>query len=160
MAVFGDLNNAEVLGNITQDIELRYTPNGNAVTNLSIATNRSYKQGEEWKDEATFHNIVVWGNDAEQLNQRARKGTRIYIQGRLQTRSWEDADGKKNYRTEIVASKLILLDRFERASSEASSTTTQKVEKSDTPTSKKSSKPSAKKESKSDDVIDPDDLPF
>ena len=119
MAVFGDLNESQVIGNITQDLEVRYTTGGSAVTNFSVATNRSYRKqnSEEWQEEVTFHNIVVWGNDAEYLSQRASKGTRLYVKGRLQTRSWEDSDGKKNYRTEIVAEKVILLDRYERGAS-------------------------------------------
>lgn len=150
MSVFGDLNEAQVIGNITQDIEVRYTTGGSAVANFSIATNRSYrKQGsDEWQEEVAFHNIVVWGNDAESLSQRAGKGTRIYIKGRLQTRSWEDQDGKKNYRTEIIAEKIILLDRYERGAQDNS----QGGAQSSAP--KKTSSQAAPEE------IDPDDLPF
>lgn len=165
MAVFGDLNEAQVIGNITQDLEVRYTSSGSAVTNFSIATNRSYrKQGaEEWTEEVAFHNIVVWGKDAEGLSQRAKKGTRIYIKGRLQTRSWEDQDGKKNYRTEIIAEKIILLDRYERGGSDQFDSSTSGQQEGSKDTKKNDSrapKSSTKKSDDSDDGIDPDDLPF
>ncbi len=151
MSIFGDLNEAQVIGNMTQDIEVRYTTNGSAVANFSVATNRSFRRqgSDEWQEEVAFHNIVVWGSDAESLSQRAKKGTRIYIKGRLQTRSWEDQDGKKNYRTEIIAEKIILLDRYERGAQESAS-----------PTSKQVSSEQKASESTSSDEIDPDDLPF
>lgn len=168
MAVFGDLNEAQVIGNITQDIEVRYTTGGNAVTNFGIATNRSYrKQGQEdWTEEVTFHNIVVWGKDAEYLSQKARKGTRVYIKGRLQTRTWDDADGKKNYKTEITAEKVILLDRYERGSNEGGSSSNAPAEDTREMPAKDSKKedeksPKGKKgKAKESDEIDPDDLPF
>lgn len=170
MAVFGDLNEAQVIGNITQDLEVRYTTGGSAVTNFSIATNRSYRKqnSEEWQEEVTFHNIVVWGNDAEYLSQRASKGTRIYIKGRLQTRSWEDADGKKNYRTEIVAERIILLDRYERgsdvqggANSSAPGNDKRKQEnKGIDNKANKEVEAGKPKENKKEEEIDPDDLPF
>ncbi|MBD3280162.1 single-stranded DNA-binding protein [Candidatus Dojkabacteria bacterium] len=158
MAVFGDLNEAQVIGNITQDLEVRYTTGGSAVVNFSVATNRSYrKQGaDDWTEEVTFHNIVVWGNDAEYMSQRASKGTRVYIKGRLQTRSWDDADGKKNYRTEIVANRVILLDRYERGSQQAGSGG-EGPEKS---APKDTKAKSAKNKPAGGDEIDPDDLPF
>lgn len=149
MGVFGDLNEVKLIGNITQDIEVKKTPNGNSVTNFGLATNRSYKMGDEWKEETAFHNIVVWGNDSDYLGQRAKKGTRIFVSGRLQTRSWDGNDGEKKYRTEIVADKVILLDRYERGQGEGSSNQTSSVSK--------------QKESHSqsnEDAIDPNDLPF
>jgi|SRR5690606_1857322 len=110
--MFGDVNKVTLLGNVTKDPDLRFTPSGTAVLSFSIATNRRYKKGEEWVDEPSFHNIVVW-NQAEQLGKRIKKGTRIYIEGRLQTRSWDGADGKKQYKTEIVADRVILIARYE-----------------------------------------------
>lgn len=164
MGVFGDLNKVEIIGNITQDIDLRYTANGSAVTNFSIATNRSYKLGEEWKDEVSFHNIVVWANDAEQLGQRAKKGTRIYVQGRLQTRSWDDQEGKKQYRTEIIAERIILLDRYEKGGDDSNAGGYSAPKSQGAPSAKPAfSKPVAKaapQKSNDEDIIDPDDLPF
>jgi single-strand DNA-binding protein len=159
MSVFGDLNKAEVIGNITQDLELRYTAGGTAVMNFSVATNRSYRQNEEWQEEVTFHNIVVWAGDAEQLSKRAKKGTRVFVQGRMQTRSWEDADGKKNYRTEVVSENIILLDRYEKGEIGDSQSEKPNSGAAPKPASKpKSSTVTAKKDD--EDIIDPDDLPF
>ncbi|MCA9385251.1 single-stranded DNA-binding protein [Candidatus Dojkabacteria bacterium] len=149
MGVFGDLNEVRLIGNITQDLEIRRTSSGTAVMNFSIATNRNYKAGDDWKEETTFHNIVVWGNDAEQLEQRARKGTKVFVAGRIQTRKWEGNDGKTNYRTEVVAYTVTLLDRYEKTNSEGGSSNTK-----DTNYSSASEEPSA------DSSIDPDDLPF
>lgn len=155
MSVFGDLNKVEIIGNITQDLELRYTANGTAVMNFSVATNRSFKQNEEWQDEVTFHNIVVWAKDAEMMEQRAKKGTRVFIQGRLQTRSWEDAEGKKNYRTEIISERIILLDRYTKTETDS-----QIREEEPKSTPKASKKPVLKPKADDEDIIDPDDLPF
>ena len=147
MAIFGDINEANVLGRITQDIEVRHTPNGSQVTNFGVATNRSYRVEDEWKEDTTFHNIVVWGNDADYLAQHANKGARVYVSGRLQTRSWEDNDGKKNYKTEIVANRVVLLDRQRGAENSA-------------PEKKDSKQVKSAPAKKTEDAIDPDDLPF
>ncbi len=150
MAVFGDLNEAKVIGNITQDIEVRSTPSGTNVTNFSVATNRSYKQGDDWKDEVTFHNIVVWGNDADYLAKRAHKGTRVFVSGRIQNRKWEDQDGNTKSRTEIVSDRIILLDRYEKG----------ETQDSNQPMQEKNVKKSTNKSQSVEDTIDPDDLPF
>ncbi len=149
MGVFGDINEVRLIGNITNEIELKHTPNGFSVTNFGLATNRNYKVGEEWKEEVTFHDIVIWGNDAEMLSQRAKKGTRVYIQGRLMKRKWEDKEGAQRTKVEIVADKIILLDRYEKGVDTRSQESTK--------TSGKSSKGS---DDVSEDSIDPNDLPF
>lgn len=155
MGVFGDVNKVELLGNITQELELRYTANGTAVTNFNIATNRSFKVGEEWQDEVTYHTVVVWGNDAQALAQRAKKGTRVYVQGRLQTRSWEKEDGSKQYKTEIVADKVILLDRYNKPENTGDAD----ISGNEVPPKKSKSAPKQSK-ANDEDIIDPDDLPF
>ncbi len=105
------LNRAQVIGNLTRDPELRQTPNGTSVCSFSIATNSRWKNNDgEWQDRAEFHNIVCWGKLAEIAGQYAKKGGKMYIDGRLQTRDWTGDDGVKRYRTEIVAENLILLD--------------------------------------------------
>ncbi|MCA9383093.1 single-stranded DNA-binding protein [Candidatus Dojkabacteria bacterium] len=154
--MFGDLNRAEIIGNITNDIQVRYTGSGTAV---GVATNRSYKNpaSDEWQDETTFHNVVVWAKQAEMLAERARKGTRVFISGRMQTRSWDDQDGKKNYKTEIVASEIILLDRYEKGPSGDSGSASGSI--ADTKVAEEGGS-SKSKSNKSDKVIDPDDLPF
>lgn len=148
MAIFGDINEANVLGRITQDIEVRHTPNGSQVTNFGVATNRSYRVEDEWKEDTTFHNVVVWGNDADYLSQHASKGARVYVSGRLQTRTWEDNDGKKNYKTEVVANRVVLLDKQRSAENSA-------PPRKDSKQPTKSAPPK-----KTEDAIDPDDLPF
>ncbi|MBI1957475.1 MAG: single-stranded DNA-binding protein [Candidatus Niyogibacteria bacterium] len=101
-----NLNKAFVIGNLTRDPELKTLPSGSAVCNFSVATNRTWKDknGEQKKD-VEFHNIVAFGRTAEIIHQYMKKGNGIFIEGRIQTRSWEK-DGKKNYRTEIVAEAM------------------------------------------------------
>lgn len=143
-----------LMGNVTKDPDLRFTPSGTAVLNFSIATNRRYQQDNEWKDAVSFHNIVVWRN-AESLAKRLRKGTRIYIEGRLDTRSWDDSEGKKQYKTEVNADQVILIARFEGEGQ--SNAQMDGGDSSSSSAPKSNSKPKA---SSNDDVIDPDDLPF
>jgi len=150
--MFGDINEVNLMGNVTKDPDLRYTPSGAGVLSFSMATNRRYKKGEEWVDEPSFHNIVVW-NSAEQLAQRIRKGTRLVVQGRIQTRSWDDKDGKKQYKTEVVADRTILIARFEGSNDNGSEGGSSSV-------SPKSSTPSNMVEESADNSIDPNDLPF
>lgn len=106
------LNRAMVLGNITRDPEVRTTPSGQAVATFSIATNRRWTTQEGQQQEATeYHDVVAWGKLAEISQQFLKKGNRVYVDGRLQTRSWEGQDGNKRTRTEIVAENLISLER-------------------------------------------------
>lgn len=101
------LNKAIIIGNLTRDPELKSLPSGIQVTSFGMATNRVYKDKNGQKQEQTdFHNIVVFGRQAETTAQFLRKGSSALIEGRLQTRSWDGPDGKKNYRTEIVADRV------------------------------------------------------
>ena len=104
-----NLNKAQIIGRITQPLELKTMPNGNSVLNFSVATNYVYKdQGGNKVEQTEFHNIVSFGKQAETIAQYFVKGQEIYCEGRLQTRSWDDKEsGKKMYRTEII------LDKFE-----------------------------------------------
>lgn len=104
------LNKAHLIGNVTRDPELRTIPSGQSVTNFGVATNRRYKnaQGEQVED-AQFHEVVAWGKLAEIVTQIFRKGSKIYVEGRLQTRSWEAQDGSKRQRTEIVMENFVPL---------------------------------------------------
>lgn len=154
--MFGDLNEVTILGNITKDPDLRFTPSGAAVVSFSVATNRRYKKGEEWVDEPSFHNVVVW-NNAESLAQRIRKGTRILIQGRVQTRSWDGQDGKKQYKTEIVSEKIILVSRFEGDTNEPGNTGGGFEKKAKAKPSEDMPEESG---SAAEEDIDPSDLPF
>lgn len=105
------LNKAQIIGNITKDPELKSTQLGHNVCSVGVATNRKWtnKQTGQIQEEVEFHNIVAWGKLAEIICQYLRKGAKVYFDGRLKTRSWEDSDGKKNYRTEIVAENMIML---------------------------------------------------
>lgn len=105
------LNKVQLIGNLTRDPELKYTPTGTAVCTFSIATNRQWTtdQGEK-KDEADFHRCVSWNKLAEICNNLLKKGRKVYVEGRLQTRSWQAQDGQTKYTTEIVISDMILLD--------------------------------------------------
>ncbi len=104
------LNRAQIVGNLTRDPEMRYTPNGQAVCNFGVATNRRWKDKDGNTQEQTeFHNIVAWGKLAEFTSQFLHKGNKVYIEGRLQTRTWEGQDGAKRNRTEIVAENFITL---------------------------------------------------
>ncbi len=152
--MFGDLNRVTLMGNVTKDPELRYTPGGSAVLSFSIATNRRYKKGEEWVEEVAFHNIVTW-NSAEELSKRVKKGTRLYVEGRLNTRSWDGADGKKNYKTEIVTDKVILIARYEGAGESFGNR-----EKSEQAPADELSGNVLPEAQSDDDSIDPNDLPF
>ena len=102
-------NRVELIGNLTRDPELRYTPNGAAVCTFGMATNRTYVSEGERKEEADFHRLVAWNKLAELCNQLLKKGNRVFVSGRLQTRSWEGQDGQTRNVTEIVIEDMILL---------------------------------------------------
>ena len=103
------LNKAMIIGNLGRDPEMRYTPNGQAVTQFTVAVNRSYRVGEEWKEETEWFRVVAWAQLAERTAEHLRKGHKVYVEGRLQTRSWEDKDGQKRYTTELVANQVTSL---------------------------------------------------
>ncbi len=104
------LNKVMIIGNVGRDPEMRYTPSGRAVTNFSVATSRSWVSAEgERREETEWFNVVAWGNLAEICKTHLTKNQQVYVEGRLQTRGWEDETGKKHYRTEVVANEMILL---------------------------------------------------
>src|SRR5579884_1065618 len=102
-------NRVELIGNLTRDPELRYTPTGAAVATFSIATNRTYVVEGEKKEDVDFHRIVAWNKLAELCSQLLKKGTRVFVSGRLQNRSWEGQDGQQKQTTEIVIEDMIIL---------------------------------------------------
>ena len=106
-----NLNRAQILGNLTRDAEMRYTPNGQAVTSFAVATNRKWKgrDGAADGEDTQYHDIVVWGKQAEAVTPMLKKGGPVFVEGRLQTRNWEGQDGVKRYKTEIVADNVIVL---------------------------------------------------
>lgn len=100
-------NRAIIIGNLTRDPELRSLPSGIQVASLSVATNRVWRDKNGAKQESTdYHNIVVFGKQAETTAQYLKKGSSLLAEGRLQTRSWDDASGQKKYRTEIIADRI------------------------------------------------------
>jgi single-strand DNA-binding protein len=106
-----DLNKVQIIGRITQDIELKQTPNWQNVTSFSVATNRNWTDSS-WtrQEQVEFHNVVLWGKLAEIASQYLKKWSKVYIEWRLQTRNWEAQDWTKRYRTEIVWENMIMLD--------------------------------------------------
>ncbi len=105
------VNKVILVGNLGKDPEVKYTPNGVPVAKFSLATNERFKdKSGEWQDRTEWHNIVVWQRLAEIVGEYVKKGSKIYIEGKLQTSSWEDKQsGEKKYRTEVVAHDLVLL---------------------------------------------------
>ncbi len=144
------INKAFVYGNLTRDPELRSLPSGVQVASFGVATNRVWKNKEGEKKESTeFHNVVVFGRQAETVSQYLKKGSSVFVEGRLQTRSWE-AEGTKKYRTEIVADRVQFGPRGSGATGGGA-----------TPSAKGGEQPAAPEaiEYPADD-INPDDIPF
>ncbi len=105
------VNKVILLGNVGRDPELRYTQNGTAVCNFSLATTERAKIGGEWQDRTEWHSIVAWGRLAETCSNYLAKGSQVYIEGRLRTRKWEDREGNTRYQTEVVADNMVLVGR-------------------------------------------------
>jgi single-strand DNA-binding protein len=172
------LNRVQLIGNLTRDPELRYTPNGAAVCSFSIATNRSWTTDTgEKREEVDFHRIVAWNKLAELCSQFLVKGRKTYVEGRLSTRNWTGQDGTQKTTTEVVIDDMILLDNKGGSTPATSSPQETKNEKAennteeekgvgeskDTKASKKKEKEagtdSAKGSDKEEEVM-PDDIPF
>jgi len=157
------LNKVTLIGNLTRDPELRYTPQGTAVVTFSIATNRQWKTDSgDTKEDAEFHRIVAWDKLAEICSQLLKKGSKVYVEGRLQTRQWQTKEGQDRTTTEIVISEMMLLDS--RGLSESSSISSSSSDADiDIPEDfgEKESKPkkAAPKDDKAGDAGD-DDIPF
>ena len=105
------LNKAMIIGNLGKDPEMRYTQGGQAVTQFTVAVNRNYKDSAgEWKEVTEWFRVVAWGPLAERSAENLRKGRKVYVEGRLQTRAWEDKDGQKRYTTELIANTITSLE--------------------------------------------------
>lgn len=116
------LNMVQLIGNVTQDPEVKQIPSGASVATITIATNRSWKdQNGQVQEETEFHNVVLWRGLADIAQQYIRKGSKVYIRGYLKTRSWESQDGSKKYRTEIIGDDLMLLTPKKDGSDQGSS---------------------------------------
>lgn len=129
------LNRVQIIGNLGRDPEMRYTPNGKPVTSFTVAVTRSWVKPEGERAEKTeWFNVVAWDRLAEICSQHLAKGSLVYVEGRLETRSWEAENGQKHYRTEIVANEMIILERRGRESSEAPSDAPTAAEANNAPT--------------------------
>ena len=117
------LNKAMIIGNLGRDPEMRYTPNGQPVTQFTVAVNRNYKDANgDWQEETEWFRVVAWGPLAERTAEYLRKGRKVYVEGRLQTRQWEDQSGNKRTAYDIVAREMKMLGsrtESERASAAA-----------------------------------------
>ena len=114
------VNKVILVGNVGKDPEVKYSPSGTPIAKFSLATNEKYKdRSDEWQERTEWHNIVAWQRLAEIVGEYVKKGAKLYIEGKLQTSSWEDREsGTKKYRTEIVARDLVLLGSHENSSSD------------------------------------------
>lgn len=158
------LNKVMLIGNLTRDPEMRYTPQGTAVCTFGIATNRSWTTDTgEKKDEADFHNIVAWNKLAEICAQLLKKGRKVYVEGRLSTRSWQGTDGTQKQRTEVVINDMVILDRKEGGASEGIDIPEPQVESQALPEEapvKKATEKTKKVEEKEADEPAEEDIPF
>ena len=138
------LNKEMIIGNVGTDPEMRYTANGNAVTTFRIACSRNYTTPDgERKEETEWFSVVTWSKLAETCSQFLQKGRRAYVEGRLQTRSWEGPDGQRRFRTEVVANTVLFLDRAQAV-----------------PVAEEGVPAVAGVPAEIGDHVDPDDLPF
>jgi single-strand DNA-binding protein len=132
------LNKVMIIGNLGKDPEMRFTANGSAVCNFTVAVSRQFQGADgERREETEWFSVVAWNKLAELCNQYLQKGRRVYIEGRLQTRSWDGQDGQKHYRTEVVAGDVMFLDRAGQPATAGGG-----------------------RENIDGDITDPDDLPF
>lgn len=114
-----DLNKVMLTGRLGKDVELRVTPNGMSVATFSVASSRPVREGEGWKEETEWFRCVAWRELAERAANRLQKGSKVFIEGRLQTREWQDQQGQKRYSTEVIVNDIITLEgRKQEASSE------------------------------------------
>lgn len=156
-----DLNMIFLMGNLTRDPELRYTPNGQAVASFAVATNRYWtdKESGEKKDSVEYTDIVVWGKMAENVANYLKKGRRVHVIGRLQTRNWEAQDGSKKYKTEVIATDVTFLDKAEAGS--ASYEGTDSTPSGDVSKAKPDEEKAKKgKKEEAEEEINIEDIPF
>ena len=154
------LNKAILYGNLTKDPEIRALPSGIQVASFSIATNRVYKDKNGAKQEQVdFHNIVVFGRQAETAAQYLKKGQGVFVEGRIQTRSWDDKDGVKKYRTEIVADRVQFGPKSAGGGSYSGGTSSSGA-KTETPSKAKGKAEDAGAIEYPQEEINPEDIPF
>lgn len=151
------LNRVQLIGNLTRDPEMKQIPGGQVVTSFGLATNFTWKdQSGEQQNKAEFHNCVAWRKLAEICGQYLKKGSKVFVEGRLQTRDWEGEDGVKRYRTEIILDNMIMLDR--KGDYQEGGEMREAAGLSEAP--EYSSEASVSAGSKSEEDVTVDDLPF
>lgn len=170
------LNRVQLIGNLTRDPELRYTPSGSPVCSFSIATNRTWTTDDGQKhEEADFHRIVAWRKLAEICSQFLVKGRKVYVEGRLSTRNWTTQDGQNRSTTEVIIDDMILLDSKRQGEETKTTTETQKTDNHEGKAEEEPEETKVKHETKdkkdkngtnnkegreeSEEVV-PDDIPF
>ena len=166
-----------LIGNLTRDPELRYTPTGAAVCTIGLATNRSWStEAGEKKEETEFHRVVAWNKLAELCSQLLTKGRKIYVEGRLRTNSWQTADGQPRSTTEIVIEDMVILDSRRPGAAPGAeegtgaADTGSQADPSMSPSATTYAQPAVKKQTKKDEAkedksapsenVNPDDIPF
>ena len=156
-----NLNKALLVGRLTQDPESRSTPSGQSVCSFGLATNRTWTdpQSKDKKESTEFHNIVAWGRLAEIISQYLKKGNLALIEGRIQTRSWEDQSGNKRYKTEIIAENLQMGPKGD-SSPPRQQQASQKENTEEIPVIEEDDNSGSSDEKKKDDDVDVKDIPF
>jgi single-strand DNA-binding protein len=154
------LNKVMLIGNLTRDPEMRYTPQGAAVCTFGVATNRNWTTDTgEKKEDVEFHNIVAWNKLAEICSQLLKKGRKVFVEGRLSTRSWQGQDGAQKQRTEVVITDMVILDRkMDEAGGEVDIPDIEESQEEDKKPAKKSK--SAPKEEVKAEEPNEEDIPF
>lgn len=152
-----DLNKVMLIGRLGKDVDLRVTPSGNSVATFSVASSRNVKDGDNWKEQTEWFRVVAWEKLAETAAKYLNKGQRVYIEGRLQTREWQDNSGQKRYTTEVIANDLILLDnKRDQPHEDEDPFSAPAPAKSSAGNSRSNGKPAAA----FDDDLEPEDIPF
>ncbi len=160
------LNKVMLIGNLTRDPEMRYTPQGTAVCTFSIATNRNWTTDTgEKKEDVEFHNVVAWNKLAEICSELLKKGRKVYVEGRLATRSWQGQDGAQKQRTEVVISDMVILDKKEGGSEMAdmgveAQVSPEEVEEKPVKKGAKKAEKTEKVEEPKEEEVNEEDIPF
>ena len=155
------LNKVMLIGNLTRDPEMRYTPQGTAVCTFGLATNRQWTtESGEKKEDAEFHNLVAWNKLAEICAQLLKKGRKVFVEGRLSTRSWQGQDGTQKQRTEIVISDMVILDKKSDEPGDVELPEEPIVESQEPAYESKPSKKGSKKKEEAKEEPGEEDIPF
>ncbi|NWJ96643.1 MAG: single-stranded DNA-binding protein [Chloroflexi bacterium] len=152
-----DLNKVMITGRLGKDVDLRVTPNGNSVATFSVASGRNVKDGDGWKEQTEWFRVVAWEKLAENCSNLLKKGSHVFIEGRLQTREWQDKEGQKRYSTEVIATDMYMLDS-KRSQEDGSGGSGGEYQSNTAPSR---NKPAPRRnDNPFDDEAEPEDIPF